>query len=123
MLTTSPSFCAQNEQDVDSSATSVNNEPNQPSPTSVLEASFSNDASSLGSPVEKNGKHFSYLGFYSRKFYCLVLRVIKLLLKSQMRNQFLPSTKLTGVACLECCFAMFVNAQQLRKLTCNHAKA
>ncbi|KAG2587173.1 uncharacterized protein LOC120673937 [Panicum virgatum] len=46
--------CYQNEQDVDSSATSVNNEPNQPSPTSVLEASFSNDASSLGSPVEKN---------------------------------------------------------------------
>ncbi|PUZ57897.1 hypothetical protein GQ55_5G466200 [Panicum hallii var. hallii] len=52
----SPDFqkCYQNEQDVDSSATSVNNEPNQPSPTSVLEASFSNDASSLGSPVEKN---------------------------------------------------------------------
>ncbi|RCV24512.1 hypothetical protein SETIT_5G090700v2 [Setaria italica] len=44
----------QSEQDVDSSATSLNNEPNQPSPTSVLEASFSNDASSLGSPVEKN---------------------------------------------------------------------
>nr|CAB3472338.1 unnamed protein product [Digitaria exilis] len=42
------------EQDVYSSATSLNNEPNQPSPTSVLEASFSNDASSLGSPVEKN---------------------------------------------------------------------
>ncbi|RLN24236.1 uncharacterized protein C2845_PM07G03200 [Panicum miliaceum] len=52
----SPDFqkCYQNEQDVDSSATSVNNEPNQPSPTSVLEASFTNDASSLGSPVEKN---------------------------------------------------------------------
>nr|CAB3476409.1 unnamed protein product [Digitaria exilis] len=42
------------EQDVYSSAASLNNEPNQPSPTSVLEASFSNDASSLGSPVEKN---------------------------------------------------------------------
>ncbi|KXG31963.1 uncharacterized protein LOC8073350 [Sorghum bicolor] len=52
----SPDFqkCYQGEQDVDSSATSLNNEPNQPSPTSVLEASFSNDTSSLGSPVEKN---------------------------------------------------------------------
>ncbi|CAO2193497.1 unnamed protein product [Urochloa humidicola] len=46
--------CYQSERDVDSSATSLNNEPNQPSPTSVLEASFSNDVSSLGSPVEKN---------------------------------------------------------------------
>ncbi|CAL4957945.1 unnamed protein product [Urochloa decumbens] len=54
----SPDFqkCYQSEQDVDSSATSLNNEPNQPSPTSVLEASFSNDASSLGSPDEKTGK-------------------------------------------------------------------
>ncbi|KAF8705104.1 hypothetical protein HU200_031368 [Digitaria exilis] len=52
----SPDFqkCYQIEQDVYSSAASLNNEPNQPSPTSVLEASFSNDASSLGSPVEKN---------------------------------------------------------------------
>ncbi|CAO2174490.1 unnamed protein product [Urochloa humidicola] len=52
----SPDFqkCYQSEQDVDSSAASLNNEPNQPSPTSVLEASFSNDASSLGSPDEKN---------------------------------------------------------------------
>ena len=47
----------QGEQDIDSSATSMNNEPKQPSPTSVLEAHFSNDTSSLGSPVEKNGKH------------------------------------------------------------------
>ncbi|OEL20732.1 hypothetical protein BAE44_0018253 [Dichanthelium oligosanthes] len=56
----SPDFqkCYQSEQDIDSSATSLNNEPNQPSPTSVLEASFSNDTSSLGSPVEKNeGKY------------------------------------------------------------------
>lgn len=44
----------QNKRDVDSSATALNNEPNQPSPTSVLEASFSNDTSSVGSPVEKN---------------------------------------------------------------------
>ncbi|KAL6847847.1 hypothetical protein ACP4OV_021975 [Aristida adscensionis] len=52
----SPDFqkCYQGEHDVDSSATSVNNEPNQPSPMSVLEACFSNDTSSLGSPVEKN---------------------------------------------------------------------
>ncbi|CAL4965015.1 unnamed protein product [Urochloa decumbens] len=52
----SPDFqkCYQGEQDVDSSATSLNNEPNQPSPTSVLEACFSNDTSSSGSPVEKN---------------------------------------------------------------------
>ncbi|ONM30247.1 uncharacterized protein [Zea mays] len=51
----SPDFqkCFKGEQDVDSSAASLNNEPNQPSPTSVLEASFSNDTS-LGSPVEKN---------------------------------------------------------------------
>ncbi|KAL6626680.1 hypothetical protein ACP70R_030406 [Stipagrostis hirtigluma subsp. patula] len=51
----SPEFhkCYQGEQDIDSSATSVNNEPNQPSPMSVLEAYFSNDTSSLGSPVEK----------------------------------------------------------------------
>uniref|UniRef100_A0A0A9DPY2 DUF4378 domain-containing protein n=1 Tax=Arundo donax TaxID=35708 RepID=A0A0A9DPY2_ARUDO len=46
--------CYQGEQDVDYSATSMNNEPNQPSPMSVLEACFSNDTSSLGSPVEKN---------------------------------------------------------------------
>jgi hypothetical protein len=57
-------FYVQGEQDVDSSATSLNNEPNQPSPTSVLEASFSNDTSSLGSPVEKNGKYFYYLDFF-----------------------------------------------------------
>ncbi|XP_062196494.1 uncharacterized protein LOC133899494 [Phragmites australis] len=44
----------QGEQDIDSSVTSMNNEPKQPSPTSVLEAYFSNDTSSLGSPVEKN---------------------------------------------------------------------
>ncbi|WVZ72120.1 hypothetical protein U9M48_020631 [Paspalum notatum var. saurae] len=52
----SPEFqkCYQDEQDVYSSATTLNNEPNQPSPTSVLEASFSHDTSSLGSPVEKN---------------------------------------------------------------------
>ncbi|KAJ1282755.1 hypothetical protein BS78_03G076100 [Paspalum vaginatum] len=52
----SPDFqkCYQDEKDVDSSGTTLNNEPNQPSPTSVLEASFSNDTSSLGSPVEKN---------------------------------------------------------------------
>ncbi|TVU22070.1 hypothetical protein EJB05_31747 [Eragrostis curvula] len=52
----SPDFqkCYQGEQDVDSSAASMNNEPNQPSPMSVLEACFSNDTSSLGSPVEKN---------------------------------------------------------------------
>ncbi|XP_062192396.1 uncharacterized protein LOC133895885 [Phragmites australis] len=52
----SPDFqkCDQGEQDIDSSATSMNNEPNQPSPTSVLEAYFSNDTSSSGSPVEKN---------------------------------------------------------------------
>ncbi|CAO2209104.1 unnamed protein product [Urochloa humidicola] len=51
----SPDFqkCYKGEQDIDSSLTSLNNEPNQPSPTSVLEACFSNDTSS-GSPVEKN---------------------------------------------------------------------
>ncbi|GJN05902.1 hypothetical protein PR202_ga23577 [Eleusine coracana subsp. coracana] len=52
----SPDFqkCYQGEQDVDSSAASINNEPNQPSPVSVLETCFSNDTSSLGSPVENN---------------------------------------------------------------------
>ncbi|XP_047061384.1 translation initiation factor IF-2-like [Lolium rigidum] len=49
----------QGDQEADFSVTCTNDEPNQPSPTSVLEACFSNDASSLGSPVEKNeGKEF-----------------------------------------------------------------
>ncbi|XP_051222780.1 uncharacterized protein [Lolium perenne] len=50
----SPGFhkCYQGDQETD--FTGTNDEPNQPSPTSVLEACFSNDASSLGSPVEKN---------------------------------------------------------------------
>ncbi|KAF7034568.1 hypothetical protein CFC21_045563 [Triticum aestivum] len=43
----------QGDQGADSSATCTNDEPNQPSPTSVLEACFSNDASSSGSPTEK----------------------------------------------------------------------
>ncbi|XP_044974560.1 splicing factor, arginine/serine-rich 19-like isoform X1 [Hordeum vulgare subsp. vulgare] len=42
----------QDDQGADSSATCTNDEPNQPSPTSVLEACFSNDASSVGSPTE-----------------------------------------------------------------------
>jgi hypothetical protein len=63
------SFYVQGEQDVDSSAASVNNEPNQPSPVSVLEACFSNDTSSTGSPVEKNGKHFFFLWYLSRFLY------------------------------------------------------
>ncbi|KAM0893579.1 hypothetical protein ACQ4PT_025023 [Festuca glaucescens] len=57
----SPGFhkCYQGDQEADFSVTCTNDEPNQPSPTSVLEACFSNDASSLGSPVEKNeGKEF-----------------------------------------------------------------
>lgn len=49
----------QGDQEAEFSVTCTNDEPNQPSPTSVLEACFSNDASSLGSPVEKNeGKEF-----------------------------------------------------------------
>lgn len=49
----------QDDQEADSSTTCMNDEPNQPSPTSVLEACFSNDASSLGSPTEKTeGKEF-----------------------------------------------------------------
>uniref|UniRef100_A0ACD5TQG8 Uncharacterized protein n=1 Tax=Avena sativa TaxID=4498 RepID=A0ACD5TQG8_AVESA len=48
----------QGDQEADFSVTCTNDEPNQPSPTSVLEACFSNDASSLGSPVQKDGKHF-----------------------------------------------------------------
>uniref|UniRef100_A0A0E0MR04 DUF4378 domain-containing protein n=1 Tax=Oryza rufipogon TaxID=4529 RepID=A0A0E0MR04_ORYRU len=51
--------CYQRDREVESSATCMNNEPNQPSPTSVLEACFSNDTSSLGSPTEKNeGKEY-----------------------------------------------------------------
>ncbi|KAM3198026.1 hypothetical protein ACQJBY_073239 [Aegilops geniculata] len=51
----SPDFrkCYRGDQGADSSATCTNDEPNQPSPTSVLEACFSNDASSSGSPTEK----------------------------------------------------------------------
>ncbi|KAL5226960.1 hypothetical protein ABZP36_015225 [Zizania latifolia] len=57
----SPDFqkCYQRDQEVDSCAACTNDEPNQPSPTSVLEARFSNDTSSLGSPVEESeGKEF-----------------------------------------------------------------
>ncbi|XP_037403922.1 serine-rich adhesin for platelets-like isoform X2 [Triticum dicoccoides] len=43
----------QGDQGADSPATCTNDEPNQPSPTSVLEACFSHDASSSGSPTEK----------------------------------------------------------------------
>ncbi|CAM0879033.1 unnamed protein product [Alopecurus aequalis] len=49
----------QGDQEAVFSVASTNEDTNQPSPTSVLEACFSNDASSLGSPVEKNeGKEF-----------------------------------------------------------------
>jgi hypothetical protein len=67
-----PSF-VQGEQDVDSSVESVNNESNQPNPMSVLEGCFSNDTSSSGSPVEKNGKHFIFLAYGSRCFYYYLL--------------------------------------------------
>uniref|UniRef100_A0ACD5VB72 Uncharacterized protein n=1 Tax=Avena sativa TaxID=4498 RepID=A0ACD5VB72_AVESA len=45
----------QGDQEADFSVACTNDEPNQPSPTSVLEACFSNDASSSGSPVQKDG--------------------------------------------------------------------
>uniref|UniRef100_A0A0E0JDQ3 DUF4378 domain-containing protein n=1 Tax=Oryza punctata TaxID=4537 RepID=A0A0E0JDQ3_ORYPU len=57
----SPDFqnCYLRDGEIESSATCMNNEPNQPSPTSVLEACFSNDTSSLGSPTEKiEGKEY-----------------------------------------------------------------
>uniref|UniRef100_A0ACD5VKU6 Uncharacterized protein n=1 Tax=Avena sativa TaxID=4498 RepID=A0ACD5VKU6_AVESA len=49
----------QGDQEADFSVTCTNDEPNQPSPTSVLEACFSNDAKSNSSPVQKDeGKEF-----------------------------------------------------------------
>uniref|UniRef100_A0A0A9DNH0 DUF4378 domain-containing protein n=1 Tax=Arundo donax TaxID=35708 RepID=A0A0A9DNH0_ARUDO len=64
----SPDFqkCYQIEQDIDSSAASMSNEPNQPSPTSVLEACFSNDTSSFGSPVEKNEDKDSFVSIENK---------------------------------------------------------